>query len=235
MYGYMGFCMSVISYASIKGGVGKTTALVCLADHLAAASVRCHVIDADPNGHACRMTERMAAKTDSVLLSAETVDETSIRHRIRSAREDIGPTGVLLVDPPGVAAKVTLFCLGLSDLVVVPVGPSGLDLTDAVQTVDLVTEAAEFVGRPIGVRLLPSRWPIQIETRIARETRRRLEAQVPQAPLIGIPLMLRVQLSEMTMTYEPPRTVDPDGNAAANVRAVCDAIVDALKEQRLVA
>jgi chromosome partitioning protein len=227
--------MSVIAYASIKGGVGKTTSLVCLADHIAAAGDRCHVIDADPNGHASRMTLRMAAKTASELLSAEAVDETSIRHRIRAARADIGLAGLVLVDLPGVAAKTTLFGLGLSDLVIVPVGPSGLDVSDAVRTVELVSEAADFVGRSIGVRLLPSRWPIQIETRIAREARRRLEKQMPRTPLIGVPLMQRVQLAEMTMSYEPPRIADPDGNAAGNVRAVCDAILGALDEHRVAA
>jgi chromosome partitioning protein len=193
------------------------------------------VIDADPNRHASRMIERMVNKAPSNLLSAEFADEASIRSRIRTAREEIGAGGAVLVDLPGVAGKITLFGMALSDLVIVPVGPSGLDVTDAVRTVDLVTEAADFVARSIAVRLLPTRWPIQVETRIARETRRRLEAQVPQAPLIAVPLMLRVQLAEMTMSYQPPRVSDPDGNAAGNVAAVCDAILEALHGQRVAA
>ena len=224
--------MSVIAFASIKGGVGKTTALACLADHLCAGGLRVHVVDADPNGHAYRLSERMSQKLgdESRFWTTEQVDEGSIRQQIRAARLLVGATGTVLVDLPGVAAKTTLFGLGLSDRIIVPIGPSGMDVTDALRTLDLIGEASDFIQRRLETSILLTRWPVQIETRIAREARERLVRLAPEIPQIPVPLMQRVQLSEMTMTYQAPRVAEPGGNAAGNVTAVCRAIMTAATE-----
>ena len=43
--------MAVISVCSTKGGVGKTTLVICLADAYACQGGSVAIVDADPNGH----------------------------------------------------------------------------------------------------------------------------------------------------------------------------------------
>ena len=50
--------MAVISVCSTKGGVGKTTLVICLADAYARQGGSVAIIDADPNGHVASWRER---------------------------------------------------------------------------------------------------------------------------------------------------------------------------------
>ena len=50
--------MAVVSVCSTKGGVGKTTLVICLADAFARQGGAVAVIDADPNGHVASWRER---------------------------------------------------------------------------------------------------------------------------------------------------------------------------------
>ena len=55
----------------------------------------------------------------------------------------------MIVDLPGIAAKLTLLGLTRSDLVIVPVQPSKMDARDALRTIKDIEQASETVGREI--------------------------------------------------------------------------------------
>lgn len=215
--------MPVIALASVKGGVGKTSALLSLASDLVLSGSRVSVLDADPNGHASRIGAKMAKRLNGSAFSATGgVTEANILATIKQARTEVD---YVLVDLPGVSSKLTLLGLARSDLVIIPVQASEMDIHDALQTVENVKQAAEAADRTIAACFLLSRWPVTIESRAAKETRKRLTTKAPDVPVLQTPLMDRTALKEMTFNGAPPRLTDPAGNAAANVSSICQEVL----------
>ena len=66
--------MSVISVCSTKGGVGKTTLVMCLADAFARQGGSTAIVDGDPNGHVATWRER-ADRAEAALADSLAVDE----------------------------------------------------------------------------------------------------------------------------------------------------------------
>lgn len=210
--------MPVITLASVKGGVGKTSALLALASDLAVSGSNVFVLDADPNGHASRIGARMTKRLDGVAFAAlGGITEANILASIKKARTE---ADYVLVDLPGVSSKLTLLGLARSDLVIVPVQASEMDIHDALQTVENVKQAGEAADKTIRACFLLSRWPVTIESRAAKETRKRLQSKAPDVAVLNTPLMDRTAFKEMTFNGAPPRLVEPGSNAAANVEAI---------------
>jgi len=216
--------MPLITLASIKGGAGKTTAALAIASELALSGRKVTILDADPNGHAHRIGTRMARKLGNApLIVHGGITETNILASIKAAKAE---AEMIILDLPGVSSKLTLLGLARTDLAVIPVQPSEMDIADALATVETVSQAAEAADREIAACFLLSRWPISIESRAAKETRRRLISKAPHVPVLATPLMDRTALKEMTFSGIPPRQADADGNATANIAAVTAEILD---------
>lgn len=214
----VGNSMPVITLASVKGGVGKTSALLSLASDLALSGNSVTVLDADPNGHASRIGAKMAKRLNGAAFNAiGGITEANILASIKKARAE---ADYVLVDLPGVSSKLTLLGLARSTLVIVPVQASEMDIHDALQTVENVKQAGEAADKTIAACFLLSRWPVTIESRAAKETRKRLSAKAPEVPVLHTPLMDRTALKEMTFNGAPPRLLEPNGNAAANIAAI---------------
>jgi chromosome partitioning protein len=216
--------MAVITFASIKGGVGKSTGLLALASDLALSEAgRVVVLDADPNGHASRIGAKMAKRlSGAAFTSTGGITEANILASIKAARAEADH---VFVDLPGVSSKLTLLGLARSDLVIIPVQASEMDIHDALQTVENVKQAGEASDKTITACFLLSRWPVTIESRAAKETRKRLSAKAPDVAVLQTPLMDRTAFKEMTFNGAPPRVVEPGGNAAANVSAICQEVL----------
>src|SRR4051794_1827903 len=75
--------MAVVSVCSTKGGVGKTTLVICLADAFARQGGSVAIIDADPNRHVASWRER--AGDDCTVDVIAGVTEKEILDRITEA------------------------------------------------------------------------------------------------------------------------------------------------------
>src|SRR3954447_6086366 len=209
--------MPIVALASVKGGAGKTSALLALAAELALEGQRVEILDADPNGHAARIGARIAKRLDGTAFRiAGGESESTILSEIRRAK---GQASWEFVDLPGVSSKLTLLGLTRADLVVIPCQASEMDIHDALATLENVRQAAEAAERDIPARLLLSRWPVTIESRATKETRRRL-GQVAGLVLLNTPLMERTAIRELTFHGCVPRLADPASNAAGNIHAL---------------
>lgn len=164
--------MAVIALVGNKGGAGKTTLAVNLATVLA-ADQRTAIFDADPQGSALqwqaiadgeRATEVLDAAQDLEALFADTA----------------GRYGHVVIDcPPSVHAPQTHTALSLSDVALVPVQPSPLDLWATVH----IEQAIEKAHR-VNPRLRPILVINQLEprTRLSRLMRQALaELAMPAA------------------------------------------------------
>lgn len=123
--------MKVLTLAAQKGGSGKTT----LATSLAAAAVQAGeivvVIDLDPQGSLREWSERREAQ-DIVFQAVEASGLAGLLKRLR----DHGQTTLVVIDTAGVIGPDVTVALQLSDLALLPVRPSLLDLTATRRTAE---------------------------------------------------------------------------------------------------
>src|SRR5690349_21868813 len=190
--------MPVIALASIKGGAGKTSTALSLGADFALNGSKTEILDCDPNGHASRVGIKVAKRVEGLTVKGG-ITEATILSEIRRARD---AAEWVLIDLPGVSSKLTLLGLTRADLVIVPCQSSEMDLHDAAATLENVKQAAEAADRTIAARILLSRWPVSIETRAARETRKRLAKL--GAEVLQTPMMERTAIRELTFNGYVP-------------------------------
>ena len=136
--------MRTISFLNKKGGVGKTTTAVGLAAGLSRAGLRVGVIDADPNGSASRWLETMG-DVDSVPCRA-----ADLVPLLASVTDDYD---VVVIDsaPNDVDAIVRI--AAVSDLVLVPLAPSPIEVDQLGDTVELFSASdPTWLVVPVRVR-----------------------------------------------------------------------------------
>lgn len=207
----------VLTFASTKGGVGKTTAAAALAGELALDGHRVGVLDGDPNGHLGRWARLAALPT---LSACEDVAEETVMAHIR---EQKAAQDFVVVDLPGFGANILTYAIARSDLVVIPAQASAMDLNDALKTDELVRRTEEVADRAIPRVVLLTKTAPGIRPRVLDHARRQLEAR--GIPVLRAEFMERAVFREMTFTGKVPRLVEGQDNAAANVRAIAGEIV----------
>lgn len=84
-----------------------------------------------------------------------------------------------------------------------------------------VSQAADPVGREIGLRIVLTRTPV-LKQRVAEHSRAQFEKA--GLPVLSVELVQRTAFQTMTYTGVPPFAAEPIGGAAANVEALVDAV-----------
>lgn len=126
--------MKTILVASSKGGAGKTTIATHLAARHALDGQRTALIDADPQGSSTRWCQRRA-ELDSAVLPLD-----GTRHKAALKAIPDG-TDIVVVDAPAGAMGTQLEAyLEQTDVVVVPVLPSMLDMEATVTFLDTLAQ-----------------------------------------------------------------------------------------------
>jgi chromosome partitioning protein len=147
--------MSVIAITGRKGGIGKSTITANLAAELLARSLSVVVLDADPQ----RSLVAWAGLGDGVLRDlVQSVDATHPRQFRAAVDAAAGRASRVLIDtPPGFADPALLAAL-CADLVLLPAGPSPLDIMAARDALTLAREAQtqRGGGKPL-IRFVPSK------------------------------------------------------------------------------
>jgi chromosome partitioning protein len=209
----------IVSFASTKGGVGKTTLAFVVATAIArrlapAPEYRVACIDADPNG----TLDAALRKSANPEIWSLPSDAETLLPRLRDAQRS---AALVLIDLEGSANQAMLYACGKSDLVLIPAQPSAYDVREARKTADVVSQAADLVGREIAVRVVLTRTPV-LRQRVAEHSR----AQFAKSglPVLPVELVQRTAFQTMTYTGVPPFQADPGGGAAQNVEALVDAI-----------
>jgi chromosome partitioning protein len=146
--------MAIIAVAGRKGGVGKSTVVGNLAAEFAAMGRTVAVLDADPQHSLVAWAEQgdgmLARCTQKVADAAAT-----LRSRARKAEKD---ADIVLIDTPPGMPDVSYQAALAADILLLPCGPSPLDLFALKEALSLGLKArAERRSKKPRIRLLPSK------------------------------------------------------------------------------
>lgn len=161
----------IITVSTGKGGAGKTTTTITLADCLSNAGYTIGLLNTDPNKSLTRWYEKGASKGyfKNIIFKEELQD----KNIIAAAKELCDQVDLLLIDVAGIASVSLLKAAGIADLVIIPAQPNEDDFLEALNTKDIVREAEELTGRKIACRTVLTR--AKAGTRVLEHVAKQLE------------------------------------------------------------
>lgn len=202
----------ILTFASSKGGVGKSTTCAALSAALALRGDRVLLIDLDQN----RTVQRWSRKAKLPGLTVEAIEPTEFGAFFRDATAS-GKYDHICIDLPG-NREVTLFkALARSDLVIIPAQASEPDLREALVVASDVRDVRETARREIPYRLLLTKvYPLRTRvTDFAYAELARLGL-----PLFQTALVERAAYREMFLNGRAPSAAGADSGAGAEIAAL---------------
>ena len=154
----------VISFATSKGGSGKSTCLITMAGVLADQGGRVAVIDTDPTQTVARWGRKETKPENVTIYSAD--QEDVLLDAIDNAKKS---HHVILIDVEGRASTVGNIAMAKSSLVIVPVQPSEPDGHEAAKTIRAIRTAGRAHDKSIKFGVVMNRMPGAIVSRTYRE------------------------------------------------------------------
>ena len=211
--------MPVITLATTKGGVGKSTLTCAITSELALRGLRIHVLDADRRED----TFRWVRDADIKGLTAEGgIAEDTITALIRKASQE---NNLVFVDMPGIGSNMLTYAMLRSDLVVIPTRSSEFDLASVNESVRGIEVIQEATDRQINYRVLMNAAPV-LQTKAHQNAERRfIERGIP---LFRTRVLNRTVFEKLTLSGRPLRALDPKGNALANINALITEMFEGL-------
>ncbi len=146
--------MLTISFANSKGGVGKSTACLCIAGAYAKAGSSVHIVDLDSNGTISRWLSKEDARPPGITVSKANPQQLGV-HLQELARR-LSPD-LCLIDLAGAYEVALSIALFRSHLTLLPVCPSSeADIFEAVRVAGHIKTlfAAKGQGRKPLFRVL---------------------------------------------------------------------------------
>ena len=145
--------MAIVAVAGRKGGIGKSTIVGNLAAEFAAMGQTVAVLDADPQHSLVAWAEQ----GDGLL--ARSVKKVSASDALRTlARNAEKDADIVLIDTPPGAPETAYQAALVADLMLLPCGPSPLDMFALKETLALSLKArAERRSKKPRIRFVPSK------------------------------------------------------------------------------
>ncbi|TPG55888.1 ATPase [Roseomonas nepalensis] len=221
--------MPVVVVANPKGGAGKSTTALILAQTFAGMGASVTLIDADPNRPIVEWRSGQSAIMFDVIGD---ITESTV---IRTIRDHRAQRQFVIVDLEGTASRLVSRAITQADLVLIPLQASGVDARQAGRAVQLIHEEEEALGdRTIPFRVLLTRTNPAITTRIEKEI-------VSALAGAGLPL-LKTHLNErqafkamfvrkLAVSELDPTQVNGLPEAIRNAERLADEVVDVLSPQ----
>lgn len=162
--------MPVISFANSKGGVGKSTSALVLAQVFAQHNSSVTLIDADPNQPLKKWAARDPERVPSNLTIVPDVNEDTILGAIDEASQK---DAFVIIDLEGSKNITVSYAIGRSDLVIIPIQGSQLDADQGAAVIKLIEREKQAFGRDIDYAVMFTRSSV-IQARDVRHVREQL-------------------------------------------------------------
>jgi chromosome partitioning protein len=245
--------MSVLTVAGQKGGSGKSTLVRNLAIHFALDAYKVGIVDADLiqqhsseffadrrkeagrevwtgrediPGVSVKVWDRSSPDVPNAsIVIAPQADQDSIGEIIQALAE---AADVVLCDLQGSASVAMLHAIHYADLVLIPVQPSNDDLKSCHSTARHVVQAGRSSRRDIPYRIVISRASTGFRPEVEKVVEEALENA--KLPRLKTPVFERTAFKRASFSRIAPIFEDPNGGAAANLKAVYAEVRDTLAE-----
>lgn len=187
---------AIIAVANQKGGTGKTTTTLNLAAEIKSRGYRVLVVDADPQGSAGVWASNAS---DERPFPVKVVSLASFEAKLgRELLTHAADCDLIFVDcPPHKTASQTLSACAVSQLVLMPLRPSHLDL-DATMATLVTIEQAKAINPEIKIKALLNN--VRAGTVLAREIVEGLASL--DVPVMATRLPLTEELTRMVGSGE---------------------------------
>lgn len=211
--------MYVIAFANPKGGTGKTTSAVLLAEQLASAAGRVDavgILDCDPNQNVVTWDKQRAAEGKGHPFSvyprppeAEVVDTIDALE---------GQHDFLIVDLEGTAAQIVTFALSRTDFVLIPFSPSPMEARQAARAVGLVRATSRMLKREIPCAMLFNRTNAAFKTSDEKDVR----AELANSGVNVLPVSLVARAAYTRIFREAALLSELSDRDVSNLKAAVD-------------
>lgn len=206
----------IVSVAGQKGGSGKSTIAIHLAAEWHRRGQRVLLVDADPQGTALTWGE---VASEAGVSGPDTI---AVGDNVRTALPGLASGyDTVVIDCPGrKASKRQVGALLISDVVVLPCGPSTPDVWALAESVEVVEQVLQL--RPdLRVGIVVNKRTQTVEGRTAKDAL----AGLP-FPVLRVQLGQRVAFSEALAAGRGVTTYAGGSPAAVEIRRLADALED---------
>lgn len=208
---------AVASFASTKGGVGKTSLVMAIATDLRRRNHSVLLLDCDPNRHLAEWVRRRA---DPGITAIDEITEANVRQTVL---DHTGAYDYTLIDLAGFGNLTMLYAFSVSDVVLIPTQQSYMDVKETVRTFKVVTDSVGVLRHTPACGTVVVRTQAAIQSRVDRHARDLLSEH--GVPAFRTELIERSLLKEMSYTGRGPGEVDAGSNADRNVQALADEFI----------
>jgi len=203
----------VISLINQKGGVGKTTTAINLASALSSRNLKVLMVDADPQGSVLQWQATGANREFDVVQLAMPELSTKIGNHRRAFDH-------VVIDSPPALSHISQAIAAASDLAIIPIAPSSLDIWSSRETIQLVTDAGRknkrLAARLLVYRKIPG-------TRLAAEAREALNSY--GLDIFETEISQRIAYVEAIVSGVSVLKYSSNSVAAREIRDLCDEIL----------
>jgi chromosome partitioning protein len=215
--------MSVICLLNQKGGVGKTTLALNIAASFALAGDAVLYVDADPQANALDWS---AVRQQPPLFNVVGMPRNTLHTQLPTLGAKYDWT---FIDGPPLAGDVAKSAILASDLIIIPVQPSGADKWSTKRILDLITEARFYKPRLNSVITVNRKI---VGTAIGKHFGEEFQADYPDFPVMRTEIGQYVAFAEALTTGSTVLEMDPKSNAARQIHALVDELKEVLSHEQ---
>ena len=212
----------IIGMVQSKGGVGKSTTALNLGAEMVRRGRKVVLFDADPAGHSAAIAADGRLPFDVLPHLLEEVDDATVSAWAKVIREQ--GADFVIIDAPGAMGGAFGATIAISDLVLVPSGPTALDVRGAAETIGTIRRHRKASKRTKpDIMVVPSR--IDRRTSSGRDVVETLAALTePVSPVISYRAIVADSLTSGD-------TVPHDSPSGAEFSALADAVLTRLGDE----
>jgi len=209
----------IITLATSKGGVGKSTLARNLAAHWVNVGQKVAIIDSDPQGSIIGRHDPEGLLKNLTVIAEP---EESVANLVEEIKDQYSH---IIIDTGGFRNRTTIRALIKSDLAIIPLKASTDDVAGALETHNLIVElnkTPERSSNPIKYRMILTMTQMGIV--LAKHVRTELEGKGYM--LLNPEMYHRVIYPETAINGLSPCITDQDGPAARDISSIIKSIED---------
>ena len=209
----------IISLVNQKGGVGKTTIAINIGIGMARMNYKVGFLDTDPQGTASQWQSiegnvAFEVKHHPSAVSSGDIMDAGLDHSL------------LVIDTPPAIGEITMSVLKISDLAIIPLAPSVLDIWSSRTTIGMIEEAKKVNPKLEGRLLVSRKIP---RTRLAREGRDAIAAL--EMNVFETEISQRIAYIESMIAGVSVFQYAPKSDASKEIENLCQEIMQSTKQE----